>query len=60
MRWKSTISDRGLGNSSLETSADARVNTLLLSPGRTTDAEEELVLVALKRLCALLNNLALH
>ncbi len=43
----------------LKSSSDTGINTLLLSPGRTTNAPELLVLVSLERLGSLLDDLRL-
>lgn len=56
---KRTISNRRLGNGAFKSPSDSGVNTLLLSPGRSANALEALVLVALEGLGPLLHDLGL-
>lgn len=53
------ITDLRLRDGTLESSSDARVNTLLLSPRGTTNAPELLVLMSLEGLGSLLEDLLL-
>ena len=54
-----TVTNGGLGNGTLEAASNTGINTLLLSPGRSTNSEEVGVLVTLEALGALLDNLSL-
>jgi hypothetical protein len=54
-----TKTDLWLRHGSLESSSDTGINTLLLSPGRTTNAEKLLVLMSLEGLGSLLNTVSL-
>lgn len=54
-----TISNRRLGNGALKSPSHSGVNTLLLSPRRSADTLEALVLVALEGLSPLLHDLGL-
>mgnify|MGYP003385884576 CR=1 len=54
-----SVTNGRLGDSSLEASSHSGVNTLGLSPG-VTELLKSLVMMTLKRLCALLDNLCLN
>ena len=54
-----SVTNRRLGDGTLEASSDSGINTLGLSPS-VTELLESLVMMTLKCLCALLDNLCLN